>query len=239
MSKEKKENLLLEERIKEKIISFWQSYRPEVILIFISLVIFFVSLGIFLKINKPKEESLIFEEDRQDLNYQPQTTKIFVDVSGAVEKPDVYEVSVGARLKDALMMANGLSKEADRVFFYRNFNLARILTDQEKIYIPSQWETQSGLFQEKIFVVDQIKPRVSVDQKSANSTPQELKESEPDKININSASMEELDTLPGVGKVTAQKIINNRPYQSIEELLTKKVVGKSVYEKIKDLVSLE
>ena len=50
--------------------------------------------------------------------------------------------------------------------------------------------------------------------------------------------MDQLDTLPGVGKVTAGKIIQNRPYASIDDLLNKKIVGKSVFEKIKDLVQL-
>lgn len=59
-----------------------------------------------------------------------------------------------------------------------------------------------------------------------------------EKISINQASIEELDALPGIGPVTGQKIINNRPYQNFEELLTKKVVNKSTFEKIKDLIRL-
>jgi len=56
-------------------------------------------------------------------------------------------------------------------------------------------------------------------------------------ININTATAPQLDTLPGVGEVTAGKIIDGRPYSSIEELKTKKVVGNATYEKIKDLIS--
>lgn len=56
------------------------------------------------------------------------------------------------------------------------------------------------------------------------------------KIGINSASQSELESMPGVGPVTAGNILNNRPYSSVEELLTKKLVSKSVYDKIKDLV---
>lgn len=57
-------------------------------------------------------------------------------------------------------------------------------------------------------------------------------------ININTASETELDKLPGIGPVTAQKIISSRPYSSSGELLSKKVVTKSVYLKIKDLITL-
>ena len=57
-------------------------------------------------------------------------------------------------------------------------------------------------------------------------------------ININSASESELDTLTGVGPVTIGKIIDNRPYNTLEELVSKKAVSKSVFEKIKDSISL-
>jgi competence protein ComEA len=55
-------------------------------------------------------------------------------------------------------------------------------------------------------------------------------------VNINQATEEELDALPGVGPVTAQKIISNRPYQSVDDLVSKKAVGQSVFSKIKDQV---
>jgi competence protein ComEA len=57
-------------------------------------------------------------------------------------------------------------------------------------------------------------------------------------ININSASESQLDSLPGVGAVTAGKIVSSRPYASVEELKSKKIVGASVYDKIKDLVTV-
>jgi len=224
-----------EESIKEKISSFWQNFRAEIILIGISLVIVVISLAIFIKANNQNgEEQISFEENQENqiTNYKlPITNKIYIDLSGAVERPDVYEVTPGARLKDILILGNGLSAAADRQFFARNFNLARILKDQEKIYIPSVGEVQQGLFKENVFLVSQTETRMGQQQISTD-----LAKS---KININTASTEELDTLPGVGPVTSQKIISNRPYGSIEQLLTKKIVNKSVYEKIKDLIVIE
>lgn len=57
-------------------------------------------------------------------------------------------------------------------------------------------------------------------------------------VNINTASQSDLEALPGVGPVTASKIISNRPYQTLEELFEKKSVSKAVFEKIKDSISL-
>ncbi len=67
---------------------------------------------------------------------------------------------------------------------------------------------------------------------------QENREGKGDKININTAATMELESLPGVGTVTAGKIIQNRPYQNVSELVSKKVVAASVLEKIKDRLSV-
>ncbi len=75
-----------------------------------------------------------------------------------MEKPDVYEVVLGARLKDVLIKAGGLSENADKDFFYRNFNLARIVNDQEKYYIPSLLETSNGIFIENLRTLDYTSP---------------------------------------------------------------------------------
>lgn len=230
-----------EETVKEKISSFWKSFRAEIILIFISLIIVIVSLIIFIKANNEGgEEQISFEENPvtnlSSTVHPLSSNKIFIDLSGAVEKPDVYETTPGARLKDILIMADGLSTEADRQFFARNFNLARILTDQEKIYIPSVQEIAQDLFGENPAVVNQIQPRLT---SNLTGVVPQTQNQQSLKININTASAADLDTLPGVGQITAQKIISNRPYNSVEELLTRKVVNKSVYEKIKNLVTID
>lgn len=197
-----------------------KKYKIEIILLIFAATIAFISVGIYFTSQKETaEEKVIFEKKETS----PSSLKIFVDIAGAVEKPDVYEVTIGARLKDVLVMAGGLSADADRQFFNRNFNLAKILSDQEKIYIPSTGEIQTGLFLENQRTLDYTSPTTPNIQNQTSSL-----------ININTASLEELDQLPGVGKVTAQKIIQNRPYQSVEELLTKKVLKKNLYEKIKD-----
>lgn len=200
----------------------FKKYIVEIILMTIALIFTITSLLIFLKNN---------EETEDEINLPKQTNiqlnKIYVDVSGSVNKPDLYETPSGTRLKEIIQKAGGLSDNADKNFFYRNFNLARVLNDQEKIYIPSVWEVQAGLFTENQQTINFIQPNYN-EQINNNST----------LINVNEATIDELDSLPGIGKTTAQKIIDNRPYQSIEDLLNKKIVNKSTYEKIKSLISL-
>lgn len=208
----------------------FKRYQVEVFLLSLAFIITIISLILYQK-NESPESDLIKETQSPYQKENSSPRKIFVDIAGAVNNPGMYEATLGARLKDILTLAGGLSDEADRIFFQRNFNLARIVTDQEKIYVPSSWEINSGIFIENSRTLDYISPQ--------NISPSENNSSNSvEKININQATIEELDTLPGIGKVTAQKIINNRPYQSIDELLTKKVVNKSTFEKIKDLISL-
>lgn len=143
--------------------------------------------------------------------------KLLVDVAGAVIKPGVYELKAGARINEALIAAGGLGEEADREWVEKNLNLAAKVTDGQKIYIPSREESNTN-------------------KDSPRSTLQGLSLKE--KININTASSAELDTLWGVGEATAKKIIDSRPYGAVEELLTKKAVKNNVYEAIKDSVSV-
>lgn len=147
--------------------------------------------------------------------------KIIVDVSGAVRKPGVYTLEGESRIKDALLMAGGISDNADRLRVAQTLNLAAKLSDGAKIYIPALGEQQ--------VTAEEVSQSMSANDSQSITVG--------NGININQASESELDTLPGVGKVTVEKIIANRPYESINELTQKKVVGASVFEKIKDKIS--
>ncbi|MDZ7587066.1 MAG: helix-hairpin-helix domain-containing protein [Patescibacteria group bacterium] len=136
--------------------------------------------------------------------------KLMVDVGGAVVKPGVYELKGDSRINEALIAAGGLGEEADRDWVEKNLNLAAKVKDGQKIYIPDVGES------EKVAPLQ-----------SKGTT-----------LNINTASIAELDTLAGVGEATANKIIDNRPYGAVEELLTKKAVSNKVYEAIKENVSI-
>jgi len=205
----------------------FKKYLVEIIILTIAIFVSMISLIIFLNSSSQKEEIKINETKNQITSVK----KIFVDISGSVNKPGLYQLNNNSRIKEAIDKAGGLSDDADKGYFNRNFNLARFLSDQEKIYIPSVWEVQNGYFIENPQTLNYIQP---INQQSIvfnSDLNQNL-------ININQASLDELDTLPGIGKVLGQKIIDNRPYQSLEDLINKKVINKSVFEKIKDLISL-
>lgn len=134
--------------------------------------------------------------------------EIWVDVSGAVVLPGVYKLKAEARIKDALVAAGGISAEADRRFLAAEVNQAARVIDGMKIYIPS----------------------VETEGKVAGTTSE--------RININSATVGELDGLVGIGQARAEEIIKNRPYTKIDDLVEKKVLSITVLNKIRDKIAV-
>lgn len=149
---------------------------------------------------------------KADIVFKPNSdqiqAKVKVDVSGAVKTPGVYTLTKGDRVLDAVYAAGGFTAEADSEWVASEMNLAAKVNDGQKIFIVTKGQT------------------------SVLGSKTEAR------INVNSASESLLDTLPGIGKVTTEKIVAGRPYGSVEELLSKKIVGKSTYEKIKDKISV-
>lgn len=187
----------------DKIINFLDRYKLPLGLILVGVVLI---IGGLMVGSKPQPK------DYPKASLVESQKTITVDVSGAVNKPGVYQLKEGQRIEDAVSLAGGFSSDANSEYVAKVLNLATKLVDGSKIYVPKVGEGVSSTS--------------NVSGVSATNTAT--------KININSASSSELDTLPGIGEVTAQKIISGRPYQTTDELLTKKVVSKSVYDKIKD-----
>ena len=143
---------------------------------------------------------------------------IFVDIQGAVEKPGVYQLASGSRVNDLLIKAGGLTGQADRDWVAKTLNLAEEVSDGFKIYIPEG---------------DEAPLRQGSVGKVAGSSASLV-----DKISLNTASKSELETLPGIGPAYAQRIIENRPYQAIEDLLNVSGIGQKKFEKIKEKISV-
>lgn len=184
-------------------------------------LIFFIYGLIALLGTASKNNDLVFESSNSASASAKITADIAVDIEGAVIKPGMYSLAIGSRIRDALVSAGGLSAFADRVWVEKNLNLAAKLSDGAKIYIPRAGEAQN-----------------TATNLTQTGIPQGGVVGSETLINVNSATGAELDTLPGIGPVTAEKIINNRPYSSVDELLSRKVVTDKVFSQIKDKITV-
>ena len=216
-------------------IPFIKSHVVEISLLAIAIIITSVTATSYFSeetIEQKPEVLSAVSDNRHPPTIVP--SKLTIDVSGAVLKPDVYEVSEGARLADVIKQAGGFEKDADNGYIARNFNMARFVTDEEKIYIPFKQDIASGMFTESPHVLDYVS---SDTRKPDNQNPSN-NETSSILISINTATKDELDTLPGIGPTTAQKIIDSRPYATLDELLSKQTIKQSIFDKIKELISL-
>ena len=145
----------------------------------------------------------------------PTPVSIKVYVAGAVNRPDVYELPVDAIVKDAVTAAGGATADAD----LDRINLATDLADQMEVYVPRKGEAA---------------PSAPSNGSAPNATGE--------KININTASAEELDKLPGIGPSIAKAIVDyrtkNGPFKKIEDINDVKGIGDALFEKIKDQITI-
>lgn len=171
-----------------------------------------------------KDQGIIFDSAGEEVSTSASVSaRLFVDVSGAVIHPGVYKLLTTARVQDALIAAGGLAAFADRDWIAKNLNLANKLSDGGKVYIPSKpIQTSNSTF---------IRESSSENSQMATSSDSHM-------VNINTASLSELDKLPGIGPVTAGKIIDNRPYADAKDLLSKKVLGQKIFDQIKNSISV-
>jgi len=139
-----------------------------------------------------------------------------------VKNPSVYEATEGARIADLILLSGGYSSNADLSWISRNLNLAEKLVDQMKVYIPSKGELVS--------TQPPTTPIKSAEDKTETNTNSSL-------INVNKATLAELDSLPGIGPAYGQRIIDNRPYKNFDELVANSQVGKGVLDKIKQQIT--
>lgn len=149
-------------------------------------------------------------------------TIIMVHISGQVYNPGLVELVLGDRVIDAVNLAGGLTRDAD----LDRINLAQKVQDEEKIYIPKIGEISEPIMEGNISNV------LSKEGTTLNST----------KININLATSDELDKLPGIGPVIAQRIIDYRsstPFKNIEDLKNVSGIGDKIYNGLKELITVK
>lgn len=149
---------------------------------------------------------------------------LVVYVCGEVRKPGVYELDEGSRILDAIMAAGGYTKDAGDDYL----NLACMVSDGDKVYVPSKEEIENG----SAAGLDSGIQNASVTG-SGNSTQGGL-------ININTATAEELMTLPGIGASKAEKIIayreQNGRFSAIEDIMQISGIKEGMFNKIKDRI---
>ncbi len=149
-----------------------------------------------------------------------------VYVSGYVNNPGVYELSAGSRMIDAIDAAGGYSKEA-----YDNYlNLASLISDGQMIYVPSEEEVSQGNVES--IAGNGGTSGIGVNGNNAGNSD--------GLVNINSASKEELMTLPGIGESKADKIIayreENGRFSTPEGIMEISGIKDGLYNKIKDKI---
>lgn len=186
-------------------------------------------------LTKYKESDCVVSVEAGDVQG---TQEIWVDVQGAVNKPGVYKLSQTFRVGEALDLAEGVSLSASPEWFSKNINLSRKLADGDKLYIPFEWEvykSEEGYLLPLFF--EKAETSEAVESQPIENSEASSQQSVSGLINVNSAAVEDLDTLPGIGPAYAQKIEDNRPYADLSELIEKSGVPESTLNKIQDQIS--
>ncbi len=195
--------------------------RISVTLLLIGLIIAGMGVFYFRNVFSPQNGGVeILETTSESLSGE----FIVVEVAGAVAVPGVYELDNGSRTDDAIKKAGGLSADADEGWMEITINRAAKLVDGQKVYIKSVDEQS-----------DTLSASASGGDQSASST---FPIGGGGTVNINTSSANNLESLWGIGPVTAQNIIEQRPYSSVQELMDKKILKANVYERNKDLLTI-
>lgn len=205
---------------------FIEKNKIPLTLLLIGAILLGLGMIIFKKgsFNSSSNKIEVLEDTDKKGKDNDKVGEIVVEVAGAVEKPGVYKFKNGDRVDDALIAAGGLSADCDRIWVEKNVNRAAKLMDGQKLYFPAKDEHSN--------VLSARESGVYQSDTSSHSNQNE------GKTNINTASLKKLDSLPGIGPVYGNNIIEQRPYSNIEELLTKDVIPQKTYEKIKEKISV-
>lgn len=164
---------------------------------------------------KNQEESIFVEEEPGEL-ISEEKKKIVVEIKGEVSNPNIYYLEDGSIINDLINEAGGLTANAN----INGINRAELLSDHVCIVIPNKNEEEL----------------------MSNGDTDLIASPKSDKVNINTASVEELDTLPGIGPSRAADIISYREsngrFKSIEDLKNVKGIGEASFEKMKEKITI-
>lgn len=173
-------------------------------------------------------------------NKESKVAKYYIDIKGFVKKPGVYEVTADNIVNDCIKLAGGLLKNADTT----TINLSKKVSSEMVIYIPKKEEvikttTNTTVTKDKEIPNDAV---VSDNNKSNSSISKDNNTQTPNRtlVNINTANIQELTTLSGIGDAKAQDIIDYRTlngnFKTIEDIKNVSGIGEALYAKIKDYI---
>lgn len=217
-----------------------------ILLAFVALYKFFYIDDSELLIENDVEENIIKENDNNEIKEEEQISSkigiqnnkktVTVHVVGEVNSPGVVTLDEGSRIIDAINAAGGKTEDAD----LSRINLAYVIEDGVQIYIPSITEVskESKTNENQIqYITDGPGEGIIL-----VSEAQDVGDEKIVKVNINTANVEKLQTLPGIGESTAKKIIEyrdkNGKFKNIEELKNVSGIGESKFNSLKDKITI-
>lgn len=214
-----------------------------IITIILAFLLLTITIVIKCNLNKKKyeltpDDELEFAQSPSPSPCQNDSKMCTVDIKGAINKPGIYTVECNKYINDIIIMAEGLTKNADT----SSINLAKRITDEMVIIIYTKEEINNFKVKEDInkeidnsCICPTIKndAKISLDDTSKNETAK--------LININKATIEELKSLPGIGNAKAQAIIDYRtnfgPFKTINDIKNVSGIGAKLYEEIKVFIT--
>ena len=223
--------------------------KQKIIVIIVGFILAIIVLLFLYKIFYVEDEELIIENNNQEnfVNINEMENKeskigikeskktVTVHVIGEVNSPGVVTLEEGSRIIDAINMAGGKTEDADLT----KVNLAYVIEDGVQIYIPSISETSKISKEEETieYMIDGPGEGIIV-----SSASQEKEEEKQVMVNINTANIEKLQTLPGIGESIASKIIEyreqNGKFKTIEDLKNVSGIGESKFSNLKDKITV-
>lgn len=193
----------------------FERHKDKIILLGIILFISGAAIKSYRPSPSISKNSLLDQDTLESENSEIISNEnIFVHIVGEVKNPNLYELQANSRLKDLIDMAGGFTDLADQ----ESVNLALRLEDEMMIRVPSIDDNNID-YNSRILGI--------------SGTEQE------EKININDASLEDLQTLPNIGPKTAEKIIQFREeekFETIEDIMNVNGIGEKTFEEIKEMI---
>ena len=220
------------------VLNYIKNNKKNTAIIVLTFIIFLVSCFLIFELNKKPEVKVVEKKVVERIKVKDKKV-IKVDIKGEVKNPGVYEVKKNIRINEVIKLAGGLTYRANTKYI----NLSKKVTDEMVIFIYSDYEISKLKEKEKI---KEESPSLEdenliTSNSTFNTNKDDKKETINEKININTATLEQLMTLSGIGESKAQAIIAYRKknkFKTIEDLKEVSGIGDSIFDKIKENITV-